>query len=420
MDDSTSQSSAIKVQHDASVRGADGNLQGFGMEELIPVRLRKQDKTPFGSRLNLIIPCISQGNTFGGVATALRFFRRLSDEFEFSRIIVSHEDESTFEPELWDGWRVTKSETERRSLIFLGDHKTSLPIAAGDLFVATFWSTALYAKTLVATQRQLFNETHRRFIYLIQDYEPGFYPFSAGAALAMKSYEDSSSTIAVFNNGLLARYFDHEGLHFSSSYVFEPGLNPELREVYAATRGVKKERVILVYARTLMQRNAFSLAVESLKLWSESFPAAAQWTVISAGDAHPKIRLGEGVTIDSAGKLSMDEYGSLLAKTWVGLFFQFTPHPGYVSQEMAEFGSYVITNRFAGRDTSAMSPGIAASHDLMPATIAEKLGSFCEKYRPDRTSAFDNPRPVFRQTKEEFPFVETLVKEWIGAIPESA
>ena len=420
MNDPTLQSSPVKAQHCDSVRDIEGNLQGFGMPELIPVHVHEQGKVRFGRRLNLIIPCISRNSTFGGVATALRFFQKLSASFEFVRIIVSHETELEFESGLWSDWAVTNSDAERRSLIFLGNRTTSLPVTSGDIFIATFWVTAVYAKAVIAAQEQFFSEVNSRFIYLIQDYEPGFYPFSACAALAMKSYEDRERTIAVFNTKLLAQYFDDEAIRFQTNYVFEPRLNPELREMYAITRGVMKERVIVIYARTLMQRNAFNLAVESLKLWAESFPTASQWTVMSAGDAHPKIHLGGGISIVSVGKLSMDEYGSLLAKTWVGLFFQFTPHPGYVSQEMAEFGAYVITNPFSGRDTAAMSPGIIASPDLMPATIAAMLCSFCQRYQPDRASALDNPRRVFQQSQDEFPFAETLVREWTGLIPLQA
>ena len=384
----------------------------FGISELMPALLHPHPAPIPDRRVNLLIPCIASSATFGGVATALRFFESLLPHFKFARIVVSHEKTSEFEPEKWPGWSLEDEHPEGRSIAFLGDHTTSLSVMPNDLFIATFWPTALYIREALVRQARMWPSISHRFLYLIQDYEPGFYAMSARQTLAQSTYDNPEGTIAVFNTGQLTKYFHTSKLHFPVSYIFEPAMEPELQKQHTQLRNRTKERIILVYARPTMQRNGFDLLVRGLKRWAESFPQAAQWRVLSAGDSHSDIPLGGGVTLHSLGKLSMQEYADVLSKSWIGFLFEFTAHRGYVCLEMAQFGAWVIINSFQQWDTSSLSLNIVTLKDLYPTSIASTLSEYCLKYTDGATSATDDHRPLFRVKGPEFPFVGELVEQW--------
>lgn len=383
----------------------------YGIPELIanPLELREDATGTF--RLNLVIPVISKSLTYGGVATAIRFFERLSADFAYMRIVVTHEGEPRFEAEHWPGWVIDRGGIQERSIVFLGDRTTSLPICATDVFLATFWSTALYVKHVVAQQTKRFSNATHKFIYLIQDYEPEFYQSSAQYALAEATYRNTGDTIAVFNSQQLASYFDQIGMSFADRYTYEPMLHPRLRREKAEIG--PKERLIYVYARPTTLRNGFGLIVEALKLWTVRFPAAREWSLISDGDRHEDIQLSRGIVLQSRGKSELAQYAQYLSHAWVGLAFVFSLGPSYAAYDVAEFGAWVITNKWRTKDPSLKAPNIICVKDLTPAAVAEKLTWCCDQFQPGRAAVVDDLRPVFRTGEEEFPFVPDLVRSWV-------
>lgn len=387
---------------------------GFGLPELVPVRVEADPRQVRGGRLNLIIPIIAEQWIFGGIATALRLSDKLARHFGYVRIVVLYQSESQFDFEQWSQWTVDRGALPRRSLIFLADQAAQLLLSDEDYFVATLWSTATYTKLVLARQSQLFARTRRRFVYLIQDYEPGFYPWSIRHVSARSTYEDRDRAIAIFNSQLLAQYFNNNGLLFPEHYVFEPLLHPRLRQGKVESAARPKDRMILVYGRPSMPRNAFDLIVEALRDWAASYPGAADWTAVSAGEAHEVIRLNEGgtITLQAGGKLTLDEYVDHLSRCWIGVSFMISPHPSYPPLEMAEFGAWVITNGFEGKDLSKRAANIISVDALTPAEVASRISWCCEQYKPDRTSAIDERAPVFCSAEDEFPFLDALVESW--------
>ena len=385
---------------------------GFGILELISPRIKGYRCTPAGSRLNLVIPVISEKFSFGGVATAVRLFERLSTEFEYARIVVSHQVRSRFDPQDWPGWVLDHGDLVPRSMAFLGDRTTSLSVTASDFFLATAWFTAVFVKNVIENQVQLFPNASRRFVYFIQDYEPAFYPWSPQHAYAESTYRDPDSAIAVFNCRLLSDYFWDNGLQFSERYLYEPMLHPRLRQRKLDLRECRKERSILIYARPSLPRNAFGLIVEALRIWSNTFPLASEWELISAGDQHADVALGGRLTLQSQGKLSLDEYARHLSRSWIGLAFVFTPSSGYPRLEMAEFGAWVITNKIASETPWDIAPNIISVDVPTPEAVAERISWCCSQYSPGRTAAVADVSPVFRDEGDEFPFAQALVKSW--------
>ena len=68
------------------------------------------------------------------------------------------------------------------------------------------------------------------FLYFIQDYEPGFYPWSSRYMLADSTDRCEFRQIAIFNSHELRQFFDEKGYEFYQSYEFPPLLNDGLKK----------------------------------------------------------------------------------------------------------------------------------------------------------------------------------------------
>ena len=102
-----------------------------------------------------------------------------------------------------------------------GVREDALPAHPADRFLATAWWTAHIADQLT---RDHGFET-RRFFYLIQDYEPHFYPWGQEYADAKSSYDLDFEP--VFNTTLLRAHFASEGYRFAtpSARAFHPSID---------------------------------------------------------------------------------------------------------------------------------------------------------------------------------------------------
>ena len=386
-----------------------------GLPDLAPIRVERSAHTFPEGRLNLVLPIYVDRWAYGGIPTALRFFEKLSADFKFVRVVITHQTESEFDLEGWPGWVMDRGEAAPRSIALLADPASSLSVSSSDLFIATFWSTATHVKHVVERQCEFFDQASPRFAYIIQDYEPGFYPWSARYMAAKATYSDGQNVIAVFNTHLLADYFANHGHRFTTQYAFEPILNPTLERGKQLHRGRPKERMILVYGRPTQVRNNFEMLLEGLKTWAKKYPKARDWSVISAGEPHADIVLDDGVVLHSRGKLTTEEYADYLSRTWAGVSLMISPHPSYPPLEMAEFGAWVITNTFENKNLSKLSPNVISIDELTPETIAERLAWCCDQYEAGKASVLPNINPVFQAATDEFPFAQDLVRTWRGS-----
>lgn len=384
----------------------------FGMKEIVQTHVQPGDEILNGHRLNLIIPTLNFANSYGGVTTALRLMKRLSPEFAALRIIVTHQRHSDVDFSDWLEWTTDRDILSARSIIVVGDGITPVSLLEHDVFLATSWPTAIYARRAIKRQAELFPEANRRFVYFIQDYESGFHPWSVQYWYAESTYRDTDDTIAVFNSKRLADYFRGCGVRFGKEYVLEPLMHPDLRQTRRETRERTKERLIYVYARPSVPRNGFDLVIEALTLWARTFRGAEEWSVISFGDRHEEISLGESSVLRSMGKGPMSRYGEYLSRCWIGLSFQFMAHPSYSRLEMAEFGAWVITNKLKNNDLSDLSPNILCVDEPTPEAVAERLSWCCGEYRPGMSAVLPGLPAIFEDRTDEFPSTAELVRTW--------
>jgi len=379
--------------------------------ELMPLNCRVSNFD--GQRLNLLLPALALRHVFGGIATALELFRELTGCESNIRIVLT--DSLTFDaldnPDFVD-WRIAsldEADCAGRQIIAAGDrYGHTLAVGQGDRFIATAWWTAVIAREIQKWQMCEFAlEATPRFLYLIQDYEPGFYPWSARYALADATYRDGDSIIALFNTAILRRYFEHEGYRFDKAYQFEPRLSVRLRQLRDKAMTKTREHRVLVYGRPSVARNAFQIIVEGVRRFISEHPEN-DWTFVSAGEAHPPIELGNGRMLNSVGKLTIDEYAQELGRCCIGISLMISPHPSYPPLEMAAFGMKVITNRYKTKNLSAFSPNIHSLDEVSPSALAIRLDELITSStstESDDISSLSSPlfkeyiqgKPVFSQ-----------------------
>ena len=326
-----------------------------------------------GRRLNLLLPSINARHYFGGIHTAVQLYRALEKHFPATRIVLvdSAPDADALE-RFGDHALVdcaADSVASRQIVPFNDRYGRTVPVGAGDCWLTTAWWTTYSAQRLAAWQQQQFG-TAGRLINLIQDFEPGFYPWSSQSALALGTYRPDQD-VAVFNTRLLADYFDLQGLAYQRRFVFEPTLNDGLRQALVNVRAnpQPRQRRMVVYARPSTPRNAFELLCEALRAWGWSDPSSAQWEVVAAGELTADLDLGP-FTLRALGKLDLPAYAQLLATSAIGVSLMVSPHPSYPPLEMAAFGMSVVTNRFANKDLANFSPNIHSAEQFSPEAIA--------------------------------------------------
>ena len=168
--------------------------------EILPIDARPAE-AQHGTRLNLLVPAVSSRHVFGGIETALQVFDVLRHHFDQVRIIVT--DEAAPEPRSgtyygqWPIIALDSAPLREDHIVAAGSRwSQTLAIHSQDYFMATAWWTAHNAFSLLAwQQRQYPVAVQRRLLYLIQDFEPGFYPWSARYALAQATYAEPERTV---------------------------------------------------------------------------------------------------------------------------------------------------------------------------------------------------------------------------------
>lgn len=350
----------------------------MSVPEITPSGARCIDRP--APRLNFLLPSINPEHYFGGIHTAVELYRAVCAHFPESRIILTDSAPRPASLERFADHMLVDSQQDaiapRQIVPFNDRYQRPLAVGAGDVFVATAWWTAFAAQSLVRAQAAAFG-TPDRIGYLIQDFEPGFYPWSSRYALAMSTYRPEQD-FAVFNTRLLADYTAQSGIRYWQSAVFEPTINTGLRpflDAAAATTAPRK-RQILVYARPSTPRNAFELICEALSHWSVTFPDAAKWEILALGELEGVITVG-ATHMTGVGKLDLPSYGHLLAESAVGLSLMVSPHPSYPPLEMAAFGLATVVNQFGGKDLGVLGEAFHSVPHPTPEALSAALARAC-------------------------------------------
>lgn len=363
------------------------DLNSYRIPEIGEYTLRQTEYPR--KRINLLVPSVNVEHVFGGISTALKFFERLCRESGYdSRIILTDAEPHSAEIEQYheNGYCYVSCEDESdepmQLVAYANRFGKSIPVSQNDYFMMTGWWTAHCIQEAYMLQEQSGGLRPNKFIYFIQDYEPGFYPWSSQYLLASATYRCSYDQIAVFNTSLLQDYMHTLGYHFYREYCFEPVLNDRLKSYFEqiAEKQIKKKKQILLYGRPGTKRNAFELIVTALRKWVRMQTDVEEWEILSAGESFEPVLLGNDQVIRSVGKLSIEEYGKVLEESYAGISLMVSPHPSYPPLEMATFGVKVLTNTFANKRWDDFSENILPIEDVTAVGIAGQLKEVCDGY----------------------------------------
>lgn len=382
--------------------------------EILKYEFRKSDFSE--KRINLLVPSINPEHVFGGISTALKFFEKLIEESGYcSRIILTDATPSrTALKQYKDKYtyvKASKDSDARHQIVGYSDrYMQSIPVSENDYFMFTGWWTAYCAQEAYLEFTKETGIKPNKFINFIQDYEPGFYPWSSRYLLADSTYRNEYPQLAVFNSKLLHEFFIQNGYSFYKEYEFDPVLNGKLKEILEKNFGkVNKKKQILVYGRPSVDRNAFSIVVSSLKKWVENQKDIEDWKILSAGEYHLPVDLGRGKELVSVGKLTIEQYAQTMLDTYAGISLMSSPHPSYPPLEMSVFGIKVITNNYSNKDLSSFNSNITSVASASPSVIAAKLNEICDGY--SKEVEIKNENPDYIENTHVFDFISDIIKE---------
>jgi O-antigen biosynthesis protein len=263
---------------------------------------------------------------YGGINTALRIADVLAREHgvENQFVLLAEANERYVRSALTAPFPALGDSLIAFSNGRVGPNLDTMP--AADVSIGTQWHTAYMAAS--------FTNTARRF-YLIQDFEPLFYPAGSNYALAEETYRLGLYGICNTEH-MLELYRDRyggEGTWFLPAVdrsVFYPDLLASQRPSEPVT--------IFTYARPGHWRNCWELA--SLALRTVKQRLGERVRIVTAGSWARPDDLGRG--IEHLGLLDYRETGELYRACDLGLVLTVSEHPSYLPLELLACGTPVV------------------------------------------------------------------------------
>jgi O-antigen biosynthesis protein len=343
------------------------------VQRAAPLQVRVDAALASQPALNVLQPVLSPQVMTGGPNTVVNLALWVARQGVAVRIVTTR---ATPEAELrwfWQHLLTLSGQPEAPPLLSVasaGDAAQPLAIGPRDMFMATHWTTAQQLRALLAHMEV------KRFFYLIQDFEPGFYAWSSNYALALETY--GMDHIGVFNQQLLYDYVVAQGAgryaepaFAAQALVFEPAVDRANFYPAPAARSTGPRR-LLFYARASNPRNLLGLGLDALRA-AVADPVFAQgpWEfwAIGGNNSLPPISLGQGHTLQPAPWCDYRAYGELLRRCDVLLCPMLSPHTSYPVLEMAACGGRVVTTRFGSKTAARLQ---ALSANILGAPASEE------------------------------------------------
>lgn len=329
-------------------------------------------------RISLVLPTLRKTKVYGGINTAINFFHALVECYNADGRILVLNDENGDSRWMYpiSGY---STKNDNKHICFLPQLE-KVSVRKNEIIILTSWRTAFTFLPLLQWKIDQ-GDKDFKFIYFIQDYEPGFFAWSTEYALAELTYlQNPESMVAIINSKQLYDFFSDKGYCFFRMMYFEPVLNERLKiALEKADKSEKRRKQIIIYGRPSENRNAFEIVRYSLQEWSRKYSAASEWTVVSLGENFEDIKLPNN-TIYVKGKVSLEEYASIMLESYAGLSLMVSPHPSYPPLEMSTFGVRTITNCYENKDLRAFNDNIISLPTCSPDLIIESLCKICDEY----------------------------------------
>lgn len=217
---------------------------------------------------------------------------------------------------------------EQAEVIVLNSAKAINEIPASDYSVATLWTTAY---VLLGVQN-----TGYKF-YMIQDFEPAFYP--AGSTYAQAELTYHFGFYGICNTQTLKEIYERD--YGGCAVILQPSIDQTVFYPAKEERPAAPKR-LFYYARPGTPRNGFELAAAALTRLKQEQGDRVE--IICAGTGWNPEQYGLGGMVTSVGMLPYAATGDLYRSCHVGFVMMMTKHPSYLPFELMACGSTVMTN----------------------------------------------------------------------------
>ncbi len=343
----------------------DNSVPARVVEYLPSLAWREVEITRGDPVLNVLMPNLQRKQLSGGPNTALNLTYHLAAAGVPVRLVSTDSPPDNSRDLLRHCAELTgiRERPANITVAAAGARRHRASVGRNDMLLATHWPTAHYAHSVMS------EISSSEFIYMIQDYEPGFYQWSTHYALAMETY--GMSMRPVICSSLLAEYLLQERVgrfaesEFADScLVFEPAVDRS-RFYMDSERDQGAPRRLLFYGRPWAPRNLFELGLIALRqAVDRGAITSGEWELWFIGGGASLRDLGREVVIKQHPWLDYDRYAALLRSCDVGLSLMLSPHTSYPPLEMAACGASVVTNTFANKTAERLR---RISQNLVPA-----------------------------------------------------
>jgi hypothetical protein len=240
-----------------------------------------------------------------------------------------------------------------------------LPLHNDDVLVVSTWWDAHIASQL---------PLRRKFLYLIQDYEPIFYNNSDKSVLSEQTYH-SEKFIPLLNTEILYKYFVNKDYEYikKNAIWFEPA--PGVANTQSTKTINTNEKILFLYARPNVDRNLFINSMRALDLaFQDEVMKKDNWKLFSAGTTGvPSVKLTSGHIVKNLGKMKIEDYYTFAKTVDLALSPMLAPHPNYPTLEFASLGALVVSTKWETKQNlDFYSPNILMA-DPTPEGMALKL-----------------------------------------------
>lgn len=332
-------------------------------------------------RFNIVLPRLATGTDFGGFQTGMDFALRMASNlrarmpFDIRFILTDVIPES--DPGIFMKAATKHGLGDAIETLLIRFPGETVAVRKKDIFFTYNWWTTLNVDALVRQQAEVYNQKPLPLLYIIQDYEPLFQPFSSAHMMSRDAFDLPQRLWGIFNSSNLAEFFKMQGHHAERMDVFEPVISGSLRPYLDQVTTSQREKRIVVYGRPNVDRNCFPALIRGLRRWATDYPEFAEWQTVSAGTAHKPVELGDGRFVTSVGKLSLDDYAGMMLTSSVGVSLMASPHPSYPPLEMSHMGMKVVTNGYLCKDLSTFHPNIISTPTIGERPLAAAIAQAC-------------------------------------------
>jgi glycosyltransferase involved in cell wall biosynthesis len=251
-------------------------------------------------------------------------------------------------------------------VIVLDTTEAIVNIPASDYSVATLWTTAY---VLLGVQN-----TGYKF-YMIQDFEPAFYP--AGSTYAQAEFSYRFGFYGIANTKSLKEIYERD--YDGCAVVLKPTVDKTVFYPNPEKKSSAYKR-LFYYARPGTPRNGFELAAAALKKLKQQY--GDEIDIVCAGAGWNPKEYGLQGVVRSIGMLPYEATGELYRSCHAGFVMMMTKHPSYLPFELMASGAIVVTN-FNQANTWLLKDGencllSAPSATCLAATLAYALEHYDE------------------------------------------